>query len=50
MAAKRTNQAIIGLTFQSYPLIPKEGDSGGKLHQSPRTNDLINHAYVMKPP
>ena len=39
-------------TFGSHPLISGEGvgRGGWRLNQSPTANDLINHAYIMKPP
>lgn len=46
--ARRINHVIRGLELPVSPLTPM-GERLG-LNQWPMTNDLINHAYVTKPP
>ena len=55
LVARRPNHVIISLEFLILPLkLPLpcnfQGGKAGNWVQSPTTNDLINHAYVMKPP
>ena len=55
LVARRPNHVIRSLEFLILPLILPlpynfQGGKAGNWVQSPMTNDLINHAYVVKPP
>jgi len=47
---QETNHAIGGLEHLVLPPALWEGERGWRLNLSPVANDLINHAYVIKPP
>ena len=49
LVTRGTNHIIKGLELSPHTYL-QGGETTGDRIQSPMTSDLINHAYVMKPP